>query len=42
MPTNETDPQRIAILDAADRLLSGTQQRSTGNLSTVGTVRFFV
>jgi hypothetical protein len=34
-PTNETDPQRIAILDAADRLLSGTHQRSTGNLSTV-------
>ncbi|MFI7681015.1 hypothetical protein HFP15_36910 [Amycolatopsis sp. K13G38] len=34
-PTNETDPQRIAILDAADRLLAGTPQRSTGNLSTV-------
>jgi len=34
-PTNETDPQRIAILEAADRLLSGTPQRSTGNLSIV-------
>jgi hypothetical protein len=34
-PTNETDPQRIAILAAADRLLAGTPQRSTGNLSTV-------
>lgn len=31
----ETDPQRINILDAADRLLAGTPQRSTGNLSTV-------
>lgn len=34
-PTKETEPQRIAILDAADRLLSGTPRRSTGNLSTV-------
>lgn len=34
-PTTETDPQRIAILDAADRLLAGTPTRSTGNLSTV-------
>jgi hypothetical protein len=34
-PASETDPQRIAILAAADRLLAGTPQRSTGNLSTV-------
>ncbi len=34
-PTRESDPQRIAILDAADRLLTGTPQRSTGNLSVV-------
>jgi hypothetical protein len=34
-PTSENDPQRIAILDAADRLLAGTPQRSSGNLSTV-------
>jgi hypothetical protein len=34
-PAAETDPQRIAILDAADRLLAGTPQRSTGNLATV-------
>jgi hypothetical protein len=34
-PTRETDPQRIAILDAADRLLAGTPRRSTGNLSVV-------
>jgi hypothetical protein len=33
--TRETDPQRIAILDAADRLLAGTPRRSTGNLSVV-------
>ena len=33
--TTETDPQRIAILHAADRLLAGSPQRSTGNLSTV-------
>lgn len=32
---NEADPQRIAILDAADRLLAGTPKHSTGNLSTV-------
>jgi hypothetical protein len=34
-PVRETDPQRIAILGAADRLLAGTPRRSTGNLSTV-------
>jgi hypothetical protein len=34
-PIQEADPQRIAILDAADRLLTGTPQRSTGNLSIV-------
>jgi hypothetical protein len=34
-PVRETDPQRIAILDAADRLLAGTPRQSTGNLSTV-------
>ncbi len=34
-PTRETDPQRVAILDAADRLLAGTPRRSTGNLSIV-------
>jgi hypothetical protein len=34
-PAQETDPQRIAILDAADRLLAGTPRRSTGNLSIV-------
>jgi len=34
-PTRETDPQRVAILAAADRLLAGTPQRSTGNLSIV-------
>jgi hypothetical protein len=33
--THETDPQRVAILDAADRLLAGTPRRSTGNLSVV-------
>jgi hypothetical protein len=32
---HETDPQRIAILTAADRLLAGTPKRSTGNLSIV-------
>ncbi|MBN3459856.1 hypothetical protein JNN96_38185 [Mycobacterium sp. DSM 3803] len=31
----ETDPQRIAILAAADRLLAGTPTHSTGNLSIV-------
>jgi hypothetical protein len=31
----ETDPQRIAILTAADRLLAGKPTRSTGNLSVV-------
>ncbi len=34
-PTRETDPQRVAILAAADRLLAGTPRRSTGNLSVV-------
>lgn len=34
-PTRETDPERIAILAAADRLLAGTPRRSTGNLSVV-------
>lgn len=33
--TIETDPQRTAILDAADRLLAGTPPHSTGNLSIV-------
>ncbi|MGI5519887.1 hypothetical protein ACQEUX_02890 [Micromonospora sp. CA-259024] len=33
--TIETDPQRTAILDAADRLLAGTSLHSTGNLSVV-------
>jgi hypothetical protein len=33
--TRESNPQRVAILDAADRLLAGTPQRSTGNLSVV-------
>jgi hypothetical protein len=32
---HETDPQRIATLTAADRLLAGTPKRSTGNLSIV-------
>jgi len=31
----ETDPQRVEILAAADRLLAGKPKRSTGNLSTV-------
>lgn len=34
-PNRETDAQRIAILAAADRLLSGKPTRSTGNLSIV-------
>ena len=34
-PTHETNPQRIAILAAADRLLAGAPRRSTGNLSVV-------
>jgi hypothetical protein len=34
-PHRENDPQRIAILAAADRLLAGTPDRSTGNLSVV-------
>jgi hypothetical protein len=33
--TPETDPQRVAILAAADRLLAGTPRHSTGNLSVV-------
>jgi hypothetical protein len=32
---HETDPQRQAILAAADRLLAGTPQHSSGNLSVV-------
>ena len=31
--TAETDPQRVCILAAADRMLSGRTQRSSGNLS---------
>lgn len=31
----ETDPQRLAILAAADRLLAGIPRRSTGSLSVV-------
>jgi conjugal transfer/entry exclusion protein len=34
-PTPETDPQRKAILAAADRLLAGTPRNSSGNLSVV-------
>ncbi len=34
-PHTETDPQRRALLAAADRLLAGTPKRSTGNLSVV-------
>jgi hypothetical protein len=34
-PAQEIDPQRIALLAAADRLLAGTPRRSTGNLSVV-------
>lgn len=34
-PHTETDPQRQALLAAADRLLAGTPTRSTGNLSVV-------
>ncbi len=33
--TSETDPQRKAILVAADRLLAGTPRHSSGNLSVV-------
>ena len=32
-PAEETDPQRVGILAAADRMLSGKPQRSSGNLS---------
>ena len=32
-PTEETDPQRVGILAAADRMLSGKPQRCDGNLS---------
>ncbi|WP_404870013.1 hypothetical protein ACI1MP_31050 [Kitasatospora griseola] len=34
-PRPETAPERIAILTAADRLLAGTPQHSTGRLSVV-------
>jgi hypothetical protein len=34
-PTHESDPQRVEILTAADRLLAGAPCRSTGNLSVV-------
>lgn len=34
-PHREREPQRVAILAAADRLLSGMPGRSTGNLSVV-------
>lgn len=36
---HETDPQRIAILAAADRLLAGGPKRSSGNLSIVQLAR---
>lgn len=32
-PTEEVDPQRVGILAAADRMLSGKPQRCGGNLS---------
>ncbi|WP_404868390.1 hypothetical protein ACI1MP_09890 [Kitasatospora griseola] len=34
-PKPETAPERIAILTAADRLLAGTPEHSTGRLSVV-------
>jgi hypothetical protein len=34
-PHDETDPERVEILAAADRLLAGSPTRSTGNLSVV-------
>jgi hypothetical protein len=34
-PQDETDPERVEILAAADRLLAGSPTRSTGNLSVV-------
>lgn len=34
-PHRESQPQRAAILAAADRLLTGTPDRSTGNLSVI-------
>ncbi len=34
-PRTETDPQRLAILAAADRILAGTPARSTGRASVV-------
>jgi len=34
-PHTETDPQRQALLAAADRLLTNTSRRSTGRLSVV-------
>jgi hypothetical protein len=38
-PHHETDPQRIAVLTAADRLLAGNPKHSTGNLSVVQLAR---
>jgi hypothetical protein len=34
-PHRESEPHRVAILAAADRLLTGAPDRSTGNLSVV-------
>jgi hypothetical protein len=34
-PHRDTDPQRMGILAAADRLLAGAPKRSSGNLSIV-------
>jgi hypothetical protein len=34
-PRSETDPQRRALLAAADRLLAGTPRHATGRLSVV-------
>lgn len=34
-PADEDEPERAAILSAADRLLAGTPHRSTGRLSIV-------
>ena len=34
-PHHESEPQRVAILAAADRLLTGAPDRSTGNLSVI-------
>lgn len=38
-PHTETDPQRIDILAAADRLLAGAPKQSSGNLSIVQLAR---